>query len=354
MSQDDLKAKYTLSKARELAHPRQLWQARYSPCGKLLCAAGYDGLVHRWDISGDEPHALAPLTGHNGWVQCLAYAGDCLFSADSWGQLACWTYAEESPSPQWKHDRAHAGWIRGLAISPDQSLVASCGNDSVVRVWSTADGAFLHELPGPGGKVYSVGFHPHGESLVIGDAKGVIRDWGLQSARVVRQLDASPLYRLDRIQECGGVRQLSFDAGGELLLAAGQKTPSGGFATGMPAVLLFDWKTGKQTQEMWYGANDEGYVYDAQFHPAGFVMACASAFPGKGPFWFWQPGQPQPFYVGEGLTNGHSLSLHPQGGPLALLIDVSANGNGRLLKDGKYTGGSAKIVFLKLEGPAEG
>jgi hypothetical protein len=77
-------------------------------------------------------------------------------------------------------------------------------------------------------------------------------------------------------------------------------------------------------------------------------MACASAFPGKGPFWFWQPGEPMPFYVGEGLTNGHSLSLHPQGSQLALTVDVSSNGNGRQLKDGKYAGGTAKIVFLNL------
>jgi hypothetical protein len=33
---------------------------------------------------------------------------------------------------------------------------------------------------------------------------------------------------------------------------------------------------------------------------------------------------------------------------LALLVSLSANGNGRQLKDGKYDGGSAKIHFLEF------
>jgi hypothetical protein len=54
------------------------------------------------------------------------------------------------------------------------------------------------------------------------------------------------------------------------------------------------------------------------------------------------------------LTDGHSLGLHPQDNSLTLLIDVAANGNGRLLKDGKYAGGTAKIVFLQLTEMADG
>jgi hypothetical protein len=64
--------------------------------------------------------------------------------------------------------------------------------------------------------------------------------------------------------------------------------------------------------------------------------------------------QPQPFYLCKELTNGHSLGLHPQDNSLTLLIDVAANGNGRLLKDGKYAGSTAKIVFLQLTKMAEG
>ena len=38
---------------------------RFSPCGKQLVAAGHDGAVHRWDVTGRAPAALPPLTGHH-------------------------------------------------------------------------------------------------------------------------------------------------------------------------------------------------------------------------------------------------------------------------------------------------
>ncbi len=348
MTAPELSSKYIPQPGLSFKHGRQLWQARYSPCGKSLIAAGYDAQLHRWDVTGDEPKPLEPITGHNGWVQTIAFAGERLISADSWGKLACWKYADASPAPLWQHEQAHPGWIRSVAVNADKSLVASCGNDTIVRIWSIGDGTLKHELGEHTAKVFSVCFDPDGTSLVTGDAKGIIRHWDLGRKKVVRQLDASALYRLDRIQECGGARHLAFNQGGDMLLCAGQKTPSGGFATGLPAVLIFAWNTGKQIHEMQLGGVDDGFVYDAQFHPAGFVMACASAFPGRGPFWFWQPGEPKPFYVGKGLTNGHSISLHPDGRRLALLIDESANGNGRQLKDGQYVGGAAKFQILNL------
>jgi WD40 repeat protein len=352
MTTDELVTKYTPKPGKVLEYERQLWQARFSPCGKFLVACGYDGKIQRWGIDGDAFEPLEPIAGHNGWVQCIAFHNDQLISADSWGRLSCWNYAEPAPKPLWEHAEAHRGWIRGLSISPDGSQIASCGNDAIVRLWRTNDGQLQTEFGAHPTRIFSVCFHPDGKSLVTGDLEGVIRHWDVGKSKVVRQLDASALYRHDQIQECGGARHLAFSAVGDLLLCAGQKTPGGGFATGVPTVLLFDWTTGKQTQEMQVGGNDDGFVYDAGFHPAGFVIATASAFPGRGPFWFWQPGEPKPFYIGKELTNGHSINLHPNGSHLALLIDVSANGNGRQLKNGTYAGGRAKVQLMEIAAPA--
>jgi WD40 repeat protein len=224
--------------------------------------------------------------------------------------------------------------------------LASCGNDTAVRIWNAADGAPNRELDGHATKVFSVAFHPDGKSLVTGDLKGIVRQWDLESGKLVRQLDASLLYQLDKIQECGGARQLAFDKEGKHLLVSGQKTPTGGFATGLPAVLLFDWASGKQLQEMQAGGKEDGFVYDACFHPAGFVMAASCAFPGKGHLWFWKPGEDKAFYFGGEWPNGRSLSLHPDG-RLALLVSLSANMNGRG-GDGPYLDGTSKIQILEF------
>ncbi len=371
MNPETLKATYEPKPTgKEVTYERQLWQARYSPCGKFLIACGYDATVQRWDVTGEEPKLLDPLTGHNGWVQCMDFAqpGGRLFTADSWGQLACWSYEQAKPTTAWKLPQAHDGWIRALAVSPDGSLVATGGNDAVVRLWEANSGKLTKELthpdaskppaetPGPTtARIFSLCFHPDGKSLAMGDLEGTIHHWDLASDKIVRKLEAKVLYSHDveseRIQHCGGVRHLSFDADGKRLVCTGQKTPGGGFATGTPCAIVFDWQTGKQLREMPVGSTQDGFAYDARFHASGFVMATSCAFPGKGHVWFWRPEDDKAFYTSNKIPNGRSLSLHPDGRKIALMVSISPNANGRPLKDGDYIGGSSKIHILEFPAP---
>lgn len=335
-----------------IKYERQLWQARYSPCGRFVIACGYDATIQRWNVTEEEPQLMKPLTGHNGWVQVMDFQADQerLLTADSWGRLTCWSYSESEPTVVWTLPEAHEGWIRALAVSPDGKTVATGGNASVVRLWSTADGRPLGELAHPH-RVFSLRFHPDGKSLVSGDLEGTIRQWDLQKSEAVRQFDASVLYNDEaetkgRIQQCGGVRHLEFDVDGKRLVCGGQKEPGGGFATGTPCVIVFDWESGKSIREMPMGGTQDGFSYDAEFHPDGFVMATSSAFPGKGHVWFWRPEDDKAFFSSTRLPNGRSLSIHPDGKRVAHLTSDSRNANGRPLVEGEYVGGSAVIRIL--------
>lgn len=330
-----------------LEHSRQLWTVRYSPCGKFLFAAGYDALIHRWDVSDAEPKPLASLTGHQGWTQRLGFAGETLLTADSWGRLIAWKYAAENPQPVWNLEQALAGWIRGIAVSPDGATVALAGNDPAVKLYSIADGKLVSELGGHPTDVFSVAFHPDGKSLATGDLKGTIRHWDLATKQIVRTIEAPNLYRLDRIQDCGGARHLSFDSTGTQLLCGGMKNPGGGFAEGAPVLLVLDWAAGTIAHELQHGDKTHGFIYDAAYHPTGFVMATSCAMPGTGHLWFWRIGEPKPFYVSNNLPNGRSLSLHPNGNRLALVTSVAVNANGRPKGD-QYVDGTAKIQLLDL------
>ncbi len=330
-----------------LEHERQLWTVRYSPCGKFLFAAGYDALIHRWEVTTDEPRLLEPLAGHQGWTQRLALAGETLLTGDSWGRLIAWKYAAEKPQPSWNIEQALAGWIRGIAVSPDGATVAVAGGDSQVKLYGVADGQPVGELGPHPSEVFSVAFHPDGQSLVTGDLKGTVRHWELPSKQLKRQIEAPILYRLDRIQDCGGVRHLSFDGTGRQLLCGGMQNPGGGFAEGAPLLLVIDWQSGTVTQELQHGDKTHGFIYDAAFHPSGFVMATSCAMPAKGHLWFWRIGEPKPFYVSNDLPNGRGLSLHPNGTRLALVTSVAQNANGRP-QGAKYVDGSAKIQLLDL------
>src|SRR4029079_2295136 len=90
----------------------QIRGAWFSPCGKLLVGGGFEGRVRRW--TADDQAELPALEGHHGWVGGIAFRaeGELLFTADSWGQMVCWSgYAAEKPEVKWKLETAHDGWI---------------------------------------------------------------------------------------------------------------------------------------------------------------------------------------------------------------------------------------------------
>ena len=243
----DLLAKFEPKEIKVLTLDRQVHAARYSPCGKFLFAGGLEGEVRRWDVASDEMPQLDPLAGHGGWVQPLVFHpnGTVLFTADSWGQIRAWTYGDDEPKSKWTVEDAHNGWIRDLAVSPNGELLASCGIDQKVRIWSTSDGKLQHEFAGHARDVHCVQFHPNGESLVSGDERGVVKQWDVASGKSVRDLDASVLYALHRLQDVGGARVLSFDAEGKILAVGGTSPKNGGNVQGVPTALLFDFETGK-------------------------------------------------------------------------------------------------------------
>src|SRR5207302_2763624 len=132
------------------------------------------------------------LVGHKSWVRGLAFAAGAklLFAGDYTGRVLGWPVESDKPAPV-RTLQAHKGWVRALAVSPDGRLLATCGNDHLVRLWSTADGKLVHELGGHTCHVYNVAFHPGGQFLVSGDLKGSLKQWHLGRGTVVRELDAS-------------------------------------------------------------------------------------------------------------------------------------------------------------------
>ncbi len=343
--------RYGPKETRSFKTDLQLGLIRFSPCGGFLFAGGLDGTVRRWKAAGDEFSELPAIGGYGGWGQAIAFGRDGqMIAADSWGKMCSWAYSESQPAAKWSIDAAHDGWIRAVAVGPDGSLVATCGRDQQVRVWAAADGAKRLELSGHGEDIFCVAFHPDGRSLVSGDFKGVIKHWDLDAGTCMRELDATELFKLDRLQDVGGARSLAFDHDGTLLACGGTKPKVGANVQGSPTIVVFDWQTGMRKHTLTLGGEGDGFVYDMHFHRDGFLMAVTSGNPGSGKFLFIDPRHKEPFFVTTKMPNCHSVAIHPNGTRLAVTAtNGGSNGNGRQLdKDGNYPGNWSPVHIWEM------
>lgn len=330
----------------------QLATARYSPCGRYLFGAAYDATVRRWDVTGDEPKELAPLSGHSGWVSRIAFLPDKrrVVTADTWGALRGWDYDAETPKVIWSHEQAHDGWLRDVAVSLDGERLATCGRDRILRLWAAKDGALEAEFEAGQEDMYVVALHPGGKAVATCDMKGNVTLWDIATRKPVREFDATQLYKFDRIQDVGGVTTLRFEDNGDTLIVAGSTPSRGATMQGVPTILFFDTQTAKLTGTLSIGEQKDGHVTDLCRHPDGFYIAVTSGTPGNGRLLLLDRHAEKPLYENTKLPNCHAVTLHPTGRRLAVTAtNRGSNGNGRRLnKDGEYEGNHSPIHFFEF------
>lgn len=322
---------------KDFRHGSPLTAARFDPSGKYLFTAGENSQILRWELANAPP---TRFNGHASWVRSLAFVPSkpglpegLMISGDYHGKLLFWTTAEPTnPVVRIVHPlrtiEAHQGWIRGVAVSADGTLLASCGNDALVRLWSLPEGKLLRTLVGHTCHVYRVGFHPSQPRLISGDLKGVLKDWDVSTGTLVRELDAKVLYKHDAVfmADIGGVRDLAWSADGTLLLVCGITNVSNAFAgVGNPIVLAYDWSSGKLKQTLTPKEGFQGTAWGVGHHPSGHVIAAGGGSGGQ--LWFWKLDQPQSIHKVVLPQSARDLALHPDGLRLAV---ANADGVARL------------------------
>jgi RNA polymerase sigma factor (sigma-70 family) len=136
----------------------------FSPDGRALAGAGFDGVVRVWNVATGELRHTLP--GHGESANAIAFApkGDVLATAGSDGRVRLWDAATG------RHLRdldAHRGHVWGLSFSPDGRELASAGGDQTVRVWEPEGGTAVRTFGGLRGGAYAVEYHPGGHSLAV-------------------------------------------------------------------------------------------------------------------------------------------------------------------------------------------
>ncbi|HND54769.1 MAG TPA: hypothetical protein PLV92_20295 [Pirellulaceae bacterium] len=303
--------------AQTLKHDSPLISCRFDPTGKYVFGGAEDSKVWRWEVASG---TKAELAGHNSWVRSLGFtsAGDVLVTGGYDGRLIWWPATAEKPAPLRTVD-AHQGWLRAMSVSPDGQFVATCGNDKMVKLWRMADGVPVREFAGHEAHVWNVAFHPNGKDLVSGDLKADFIHWDAESGQVKRKFKLAALHKYDAgfLADIGGPHSMAFSRDGKLLAAGGITNVSNAFAgVGNPAIVLFDWESGKEKVMHESKAKINGVAWGTVVHPDGFTIG-ATGGGGGGHLFFWKFDQKEEFHTLNLGNTARDLALHPDGITLA-------------------------------------
>lgn len=218
----------TIRVAREIARRDILFALARMPRTNRLFVGSSEGKVFEFDAAAQNGNPQE-IVNHGRYVTAVALAGQTLVSGSYDGRL---NWHDLDASRQIRNHEAHSRQVRMLAASPDETMIASVGDDMVCRVWNAATGDAIHELRGHEATtptnftsmLYCCAFSADGSRLATADRVGHIVVWDVRSGRQITTMEAPTLYTWDavqRIRSIGGIRAVAFSPDGTQLAVGG-------------------------------------------------------------------------------------------------------------------------------------
>ncbi len=148
----------------------------FSPDGKRLASAGSDERASVWDATTPQEVRTFPLPLDGASTVTLSDAGR-LAECRSNGDVLVWEVGEQ---PRSVTLRGHNGVVHAAAFSPDESRLATVGEDLTVRLWDTRTGASLGGWKAHEVKALAVAFSADGRLVATGGRSregGEVKVW---------------------------------------------------------------------------------------------------------------------------------------------------------------------------------
>jgi WD40 repeat protein len=163
------------------AHKDAIYALAFTPDGKQLATAGYDRVIHLWDVAADGQAGKEPrltLKDHSDTVYGLDFHPDGRWLASAGADRAVKVWDIATGKRLYTLGDA-TDWVYCVAWSPDKKHLAAAGVDRSVRVWlADAEGgtlvcsAFAHEKP-----VWRLAYADRGATLYTAGEDRVLKSF---------------------------------------------------------------------------------------------------------------------------------------------------------------------------------
>jgi WD40 repeat protein len=161
-------------------HSGLVGRAAFSPDGKRVVTASFDGTAKVWDA--DSGQLLKTLTGHKGVVWDAAFSpdGKRIVTAGADGLAIVW---DANSGQRLQALSGHKGMVLSAAFSPDGTRIATAGQDHTAQVWDANSGKSLATMTGDSWIIYQARFSPEGKRVVTCSADNSVRVWDAATGR---------------------------------------------------------------------------------------------------------------------------------------------------------------------------
>lgn len=174
-------------------HTSWIWSIAFSPDGQFLGSGSEDHMVRLWDV--DTGQCFKILEGHTHRVWCIAFSPDqtMLATGGEDQTVRFWGLSQSShelsqnrgvaiSSPTISSQRlrtlqGNTSQVFGVTFSPDGQLIASCGDEKVLRIWDVETGQCCRVLVGHTHRVTSISWSSNGRRLASCGEDLTVRLW---------------------------------------------------------------------------------------------------------------------------------------------------------------------------------
>lgn len=165
----------------------RLWDASFSPDGKLVVTANDDNIARIWDTNGGK--LLVKLIGHSNSVLSGVFSpdGKTVLTSSADGTARLW---EVASGRELRRFEGHEDIIRDAIFSPDGRRVVTASLDGTARVWDTQTAQTLLTYKNPDGVLLArAAFSPDGEAVATTTVDGKIRIWDVNDGMDLQVLE---------------------------------------------------------------------------------------------------------------------------------------------------------------------
>jgi WD40 repeat protein len=167
------------------AHSDTVFGVRFSPDGTKIASCGADKFVKVFEVPSGK--FIKPFEGHTHHVMDVGWKGDGKLLASCGADNECKVWDFEK-GEKVRDIKAHGKQITRLIFVGATSQFLTASGDTTVKMWNVDNGGQVRNFSGSNDYLYAVGVSPDGAIVATGGQEGIVRIYNGTNGQLIKAI----------------------------------------------------------------------------------------------------------------------------------------------------------------------